>query len=490
MSVDVIKDLEPKTLWQRFYEIARVPRPSKKEGKIIEHMKNLLKELRIEFKEDNVGNIVAKIPATHGNENSPTVILQGHVDMVCEKNKSKQHDFEKDPIDLVKKDGWITADGTTLGSDNGIGVAAALALITDKEVEHGPLEILLTVDEETGMTGASNIKPGFITGKILLNLDSEEEGTFYVGCSGGMDTIAEFKIEFENVPNNFIPYELLITGLKGGHSGLDIVLGRANAIKLLARTLKKLEQIDFHIAKINGGSLRNAIPREAEVVILIKPEDEAKAKKILEDFKSQLLNEYKKTDGGLDFVFKKSGVKTESIFSGNFKKKTINTLLALPHGVIAMSQDIPDLVETSTNLATILINNNTLRIDTSQRSSIESAKQYISNNVSAVLELAGAKVKTSDGYPGWKPDLGSKILKISKEVYKDLFKKEPEVKAIHAGLETGLLGDKTPGLDMISFGPTITGAHSPDEKVNIETVGKFYLLLKEILKQIAESKKN
>ena len=490
MSVEVIKNLEPQTLWQRFYEIAQVPRPSKKEGKIIEHMKNLLKVLKIEFKEDNVGNIVAKIPATPGNENSPTVILQGHVDMVCEKNKSKQHDFEKDPIDLIRKDGWITADGTTLGSDNGIGVAAALALITDKEVKHGPLEILLTVDEETGMTGASNIKPGFITGKILLNLDSEEEGTFYVGCSGGMDTVAEFKIEFESVPDNFIPYELLITGLKGGHSGLDIVLGRANAIKLLARTLKKIEQIDFHVVKISGGSLRNAIPREAEVVILLKPEDEAKVKKILEDFKSQLLNEYKNTDGGLDLIFKKSEIKPGNVFTRSFKKKIINTLLALPHGVIAMSQDIPDLVETSTNLAAIVMNDSTLRIDTSQRSSVESAKQYIADNVGAVLELAGAKVKTSDGYPGWKPDLDSEILKISKEVYKDLFKKEPEVKAIHAGLETGLLGDKNPGLDMISFGPTITGAHSPDEKVNIETVDKFYLLLKGILKQIAESNKN
>lgn len=490
MSIDVIKGLEPKTLWQRFYEITRVPRPSKKEGKIIEHMKSLLKSLNLEFKEDNVGNIVAKVPATSGNENSPTVVLQGHVDMVCEKNKSKQHDFEKDPIDLIKKDGWITADGTTLGSDNGIGVAAALAVITDKEVKHGPLEILMTIDEETGMTGASNIKTGFITGKILLNMDSEEEGTFYVGCSGGMDTVAEFNIEFENVPDNFIPFELLITGLKGGHSGLDIVLGRANAIKLLARTLRKLEQIDFHIAKISGGSLRNAIPREAEVVILIKPEDETIVKKILEDFKSQLLNEYKKTDSGLNFVFKKSETKTESIFSGHFKKKIINTLLALPHGVIAMSQDIPDLVETSTNLATILINDNTLRIDTSQRSSIESAKQYIANNVKAVLELAGGHVKTSDGYPGWKPNLDSEILKISKNVYKNLFNREPEVKAIHAGLETGLLGDKIPGLDMISFGPTITGAHSPDEKVNIETVDKFYQLLKGILKQITELNKN
>ena len=486
MSADVIKNLEPKTLWQRFYEISQVPRPSKKEGKIVEHMKNLLDKLNVDYTTDNVGNIVAKIPAAPGYENTPTVILQGHVDMVCEKNKSKQHDFENDPIDLINEDGWITADGTTLGSDNGIGVAAALAVITDNTVKHGPLEILLTVDEETGMTGAGNIEPGFINGKILLNMDSEEEGTFYVGCSGGMDTIAVFKIEYEDAPDNFIPYELMITGLKGGHSGLDIVLGRANAIKLLARALKVLEQFEFQISKVSGGSLRNAIPREAEAVILIKPEDEAKVKKITDDIKSQFLNEYKKTDSDLNLIFKKLDEKPAEVFSKYFKKKIVNTLLAVPHGVIAMSQDIPGLVETSTNLATIAVNDNSLRIDTSQRSSIESAKRYIVSNVKAVFELAGAQVKNSDGYPGWKPNLDSKILKVSKDVYKNLFGKEPEIKAIHAGLETGLLGDKNPGLDMISFGPTITGAHSPDEKVNIETVEKFYELLKGILKRIAE----
>ena len=486
MSADVIKDLEPKTLWQRFYEISQVPRPSKKEGKIVEHMKNLLDKLNVDYTTDNVGNIVAKIPAAPGYENTPTVILQGHVDMVCEKNKSKQHDFENDPIDLINEDGWITADGTTLGSDNGIGVAAALAVITDNTVKHGPLEILLTVDEETGMTGAGNIEPGFINGKILLNMDSEEEGTFYVGCSGGMDTIAVFKIEYEDAPDNFIPYELMITGLKGGHSGLDIVLGRANAIKLLARALKVLEQFEFQISKVSGGSLRNAIPREAEAVILIKPEDEAKVKKITDDIKSQFLNEYKKTDSDLNLIFKKLDEKPAEVFSKYFKKKIVNTLLAVPHGVIAMSQDIPGLVETSTNLATIAVNDSSLRIDTSQRSSIESAKRYIVSNVKAVFELADAQVKNSDGYPGWKPNLDSKILKVSKDVYKNLFGKEPEIKAIHAGLETGLLGDKNPGLDMISFGPTITGAHSPDEKVNIETVEKFYELLKGILKRIAE----
>ena len=321
MSADVIKNLEPKTLWQRFYEISQVPRPSKKEGKIVEHMKNLLDKLNVEYTEDNIGNIVAKIPADAGYENAPTVILQGHVDMVCEKNKSKLHDFEKDPIGLIKEDGWITADGTTLGSDNGIGVSAALAVITDNTIKHGPLEILLTVDEETGMTGAGNIEPGFINGKILLNMDSEEEGTFYVGCSGGMDTIGEFKIEYEDAPDNFIPYELMITGLKGGHSGLDIISGRANAIKLLARSLKVLEQFEFQISKVSGGSLRNAIPREAEAVILIKPDDEANVKKISGDIKSQFLNEYKKTDSELNLVFKRLDEKPAEVFSKFLKRK-------------------------------------------------------------------------------------------------------------------------------------------------------------------------
>ncbi len=488
MSVNPIDGLKPEILWRRFYEISRVPRPSKKEEKIIAYLRNLLKELNVKFKEDKVGNVVAFLPPTKGCENAPTVVLQGHVDMVCEKNKDKKHDFDNDPISLVKKGDFITADGTTLGSDNGIGVAAALAVITDKDVVHGPLEILLTIDEETGLTGANNLENGFIKGNILLNLDSEELGTFYVGCAGGMDTVGAYETETEPVPAGTSAYSLMITGLKGGHSGSEINTGRANAIKLLARTLGTINNFDFSIASIEGGSKRNAIPREAEAVLYISPAISNKVAESVNEFQSILVNEYKISDNGLKIKFQKIDFNTGAVFTKAFSKKIIDTLTALPHGVIAMSQDIPDLVETSTNLATVSSENGRLKIGTSQRSSINSANRYIANSVSAVFRLSGADVKSSDGYPGWKPDLNSNILNLSKSVYKELFNAEPEIKAIHAGLECGILGDKKPGLDMVSFGPTIEGAHSPDERVEIKTVEKFYILLKGILRKVAEVK--
>ncbi len=406
--------------------------------------------------------------------------------MVCEKNKNTKHDFENDPIKLLREDGWITADGTTLGSDNGIGVAAGLAVATDKEVVHGPIEILLTVDEETGLTGATNLEPGFISGKTLLNLDSEEDGAFYVGCSGGVDTIGEFKIEWESANKDFVPFDLIVTGLKGGHSGLDIKAGRANAIKILGRALKEISDFDFTVSKIDGGSLRNAIPREAEAVILINSKDEKEISNKISELQEKILNEFKTSDEGLKIEFKKSDFKSEKSFSKSFTKRIINTSLALPHGVITMSQDIRDLVETSTNVATVKMSGDNLSFGTSQRSSIESAKKNTANNIKAIFELAGAKINATDGYPGWKPDMDSAILKTSKKVFKELFNKEPEIKAIHAGLECGILGDKNPGLDMISFGPTIEGAHSPNERINIKTVEKFYDLLKGILKEVAK----
>ncbi len=488
MAEDVIKGLNPQTLWERFYEISQVPRPSKKEGKIREHLKQLAKKFNVDFNEDGVGNIVMYIPANKGYENSPVVILQGHVDMVCEKNKSTKHDFDNDPIKLMRQDGWITADGTTLGSDNGIGVAAALSVITDKEIIHGPVEILLTIDEETGLTGATNLDSKLISGKFLLNMDSEEDGVFYVGCAGGQDTIGTFIIETEPAQKSFSAYDLMVTGLKGGHSGLDINTGRANGIKLLTRTLRALDKINYSIASLEGGSLRNAIPREAEAVILLDSKDEKQAQKIVEDFQKSLANEFNTAEKSLVINFKKSDKKIDKVFKKEFAKKIINTLLALPHGVITMSPDIPELVETSTNVATINCVDNNLVIGTSQRSSIESAKKYVVQNVESVFNLAGAKINMNDGYPGWKPNLNSDLLKISKKVYKDLFNNEPEIKAIHAGLECGILEGKRSGIEMISFGPTIEGAHSPDERVNIQTVEKFYQLMKGILKELADMK--
>lgn len=484
MSEDSILSLKPGLLWKYFYDISQVPRPSKKEAKIIEHIKTFSVNHNLQYKIDKVGNIVISIPPTKGFEKSPTIVLQGHIDMVCEKNKGTKHDFENDPIKLVREDGWITAEGTTLGSDNGIGVAAALAAGTDPEVQHGPLEILLTIDEETGLTGANNLEPGFITGKTLLNLDSEEDGAFYVGCSGGVDTAGVFKIDYQNAPSGFVVYEILVTGLKGGHSGLDIDAGRANAIKLLARSLKAFENINYYLAKIEGGSKRNAIPREAEAIILFNPSDEKNISNILNNMQSSFLNEYNKSDNKLKIEFNKLNTSPEKVFTNSLKDKIVKVLLSLPHGVVAMSQDISGLVETSTNVATITFQNNEIVIGTSQRSSVESAQSYIAQSVESIFNLSGAIVKSGDAYSGWKPNLNSEILKVSKSVFTKLFKKEPEVKAIHAGLECGILGEKYHGLDMVSFGPTIQGAHSPDERVNIETVDKFYTLLKEILKNI------
>ncbi len=488
MPKSAIEGIEPKILWERFYEISQVPRPSKKEEKIIEHFKNLLNQLKVEYKVDKSGSIVAFVSATKGYENTPTVVLQGHMDMVCEKNKDKIFDFDNDPIDLLKEDGWITADGTTLGSDNGIGLAAALAVITDTDVIHGPIEILSTVDEETGLTGANNLEPGFITGKIMLNMDSEEDGAFYVGCAGGIDTVATMKIESKPVPKETTAYELLVTGLKGGHSGLDIQAGRGNAIKILARALNQLNEVGYSLATLDGGSLRNAIPREAEAIIFLTADGATNAEKLIEELQEKVFNEFKTPDRGVKIELKKSGLTADVVYTSALKNRIVDTLLALPHGVIAMSADLEGLVETSTNLATVKVIDDNIRIGTSQRSSIESAKDFISENVAAIFRLAGSDVKAGDGYPGWKPNMDSEILKISKNAFRKLFNKEAEIKAIHAGLECGILEGKNPGLDMISFGPTIQGAHSPDEKINIETVEKFYLLLKGILKEIAEMK--
>ncbi len=483
MSKVAIEGLEPKLVWEYFYGITQVPHPSKKEEKIRVHVKEFATSNNFDFVEDEVGNIVIKVPATPGYENAPTIVIQGHIDMVCEKNKGTEHDFENDPIKIYRDGDWITAEGTTLGADNGIGVAAGMAAATDPSVTHGPLELLCTVDEETGMTGVNALQPGFITGRTLLNLDSEEDGAFYVGCSGGQDTRGYFNPEYRESNKNLVSYELMLTGLKGGHSGLDVANGRANAIRLLAQLLNRIEaEIDFELSAISGGSLRNAIPRESEVIMLINPADETKVKEISDKFIADTLLEFNVNDPGLEILFTKKDLNAEKVFTKEFVSNLIKVLLATPHGITAMSPDIPGLVETSTNLATLGIIDNQLVIGTSQRSAIDSAKWNISNMVKAIFELGGAvRVDTGDGYPGWQPNMKSKLLKVAKEVYNEINNSEPEIKAIHAGLETGLLGAKYPGIDMISFGPTIEGAHSPDERLNIPATLKFYNLVKAIL---------
>jgi dipeptidase D len=486
MSRKAIEGLQPQILWNRFYEITQIPRPSKKEEKILNYLKSWAEEKKFSCKQDKVGSLVISVPATSGREDSPTIVIQGHVDMVCEMNKGTNHNFDTDPLTLKQVNGWIKAEGTTLGSDNGIGVAAGMAVAEDSSAQHGPLELLFTVDEETGLTGADNLQPGFIKGRYLLNLDSEEDGIFFIGCAGGIDTVGTFNIEKETTVKNATSYELLISGLNGGHSGSEINMGKANAIKILARTLDALKSIDYSVAHISGGQLRNAIPREAEAVILFNPSDEKIALQIVNDICEHIVGEYKTFDGGLKIILKKLNKHSPEVFTKHFTNNLISVILAMPHGVIEMSQDIPGLVETSTNLASVKTENDKVIFATSQRSSIESAIHYIAKSVDAVFFLGGGHAKTSDGYPGWKPNLDSKIMKLSKNVYKDLFGSEPEIKAIHAGLECGILGNKYPGIDMVSFGPTITGAHSPDEGVEIKTVTKFYELLKGVLARAAD----
>ncbi|MCK9280137.1 MAG: aminoacyl-histidine dipeptidase [Melioribacteraceae bacterium] len=476
-----IEGLNPQLLWERFEELSNIPRPSKHEEKVVEYLRKFATDNKLVYREDSVSNIIMEVPATKGLENKPTIVLQGHVDMVCEMNKGTEHDFMKDPIKLIREEGWITADGTTLGADNGIGVAAALAIANDTSFEHGPIELLFTVDEETGLTGADNLEEGFVKGKILLNLDSEEDGAFYVGCSGGQDTVGTFKCEYSDAPKGFEEYEILIGGLKGGHSGLNVSDGRANAIKILARLFCKFNNLPIAISSINGGSKRNAIAREAELKIFIESANLETVKKHIEEFKFDYKAEFTPKDPEISISLKQVEEKSKKVFSDEFTKKIMNVILATPHGVIAMSQDIPGLVETSTNLATVVYENDKIKIGTSQRSSIESAKKYVASSVKAVFELADGEVIVGDGYPGWKPNMNSDALIKAKSVYEANYKSLPEIKAIHAGLECGILGSKYPGLDMLSFGPTIEGAHSPDERVKINDVEKFYNLLKLIL---------
>jgi dipeptidase D len=488
MSTSAIEGLTPALLWKRFYEISQIPRPSKSEERVRLYLRNFAGQNNLDMKEDSVGNIVILIPPKPGFEKSPTVVLQSHVDMVCEKNKDSNHNFLRDPLKLVRTGEWIKAEGTTLGADNGIGVAAALAIANDDSFNHGPLELLFTVDEETGLTGVNNLEKNFITGRLLLNLDTEEDGAFYVGCAGGVDTAGKFTIEYDKLKNGYEPYNIFISGLKGGHSGINISDGRANSIKLLGLLLNRLREYRPQYSLIEGGSKRNAIPRESQSKLFLNPAYESNIREIINEIAIEHSLQFRVTDGEIKITFEKINSANEqnlTVFSEDFSSKIINTILALPHGVITMSPSILNLVETSTNLATVVMEGNKLIIGTSQRSSIESAKKNIAAMVHSVFDLAGAEVLSTDGYPGWQPNLDSKLLKVSKSVYQKMFVKTPEIKAVHAGLECGILADKYPGIQMVSMGPTIEGAHSPDEKVKIIDVDKFYQLLKGILEELA-----
>ncbi len=478
-----LASLKPELVWKHFENICNYPRPSKKETKVVQYVLNVIKELGLEYEQDSFGNILVRKSATPGFENRKTVCLQGHLDMVCEKNSDVQHDFDNDPIQPYIDGDWVKARGTTLGADNGIGVAAALAVMESKDIQHGPLEFLFTLDEETGLTGASNLKPGFVKADILLNLDSEEDGSFYIGCSGGKDTEGKFNFSKEEVPADSIAYKVKVTGLKGGHSGLDIHLGRGNAIKILARLLWNLQnQFCIRLSKIEGGSKRNAIPREAFAEIVFTNGKEKDLEEYVNYYNSVVKSENATVEPDLKVEIEKA-TQPAFVIDKKTQMNLLNALYALPHGVIKMSADLPDLVETSTNLATITFGDKIV-VGTSQRSSVDTEKEDVVIMNRCVFLLAGAEVKHGEGYPGWKPDVNSEILRVMKEVYKNKYGKEPEVKAIHAGLECGIIKEKYPEMDMISFGPTIMGAHSPDERVQISTVQKFYDLLIEVLKNI------
>ncbi len=481
-----IKKLDPKTLWEIFYELTRIPRPSKKEGKAVEFAKAFGEKLGLETSVDPIGNVIIKKPATPGFENRQGVILQGHLDMVPQKNSDIDHDFEKDPIQAYIDGEWVKAKGTTLGADNGIGVAAGLAVMQDNTLKHGPVEVLMTIDEETGMTGAFELKGGLLDGKILINLDSEDEGELYIGCAGGVNVSGKLKYTEENVPQKSEAFKLSLTGLKGGHSGLDIHLGRGNSNLLLCRFMSNaVEKYGMRLTGIDGGSLRNAIPRESFAVVTVPATQKDAFLSSVKEYESVFITEFGSVETGLSFKAAPVDI-PGSVMDAATQDKLIRTVYGMPNGMIRMSADMPGVVETSTNLAIAKSGNGEIDILCLVRSSVDSAKDSLANSLKSVLKLAGAEVTLSGSYPGWKPNVDSPILGTMKKVYEKNFGKIPDVKVIHAGLECGIIGDAYPGLDMISFGPTIRFPHSPDEKVHIASVQKFWDYLVKILEEVPE----
>lgn len=483
MSKEILT-LEPKIVWDNFYKLTQIPRPSKSEEEIQAFMKKFGEDLGLETILDEAGNIIIKKPATPGMENLKGVILQGHLDMVPQKNADTNHDFEKDPIQAVIDGEWVTAKGTTLGADNGMGVAAAMAVLQSKDIEHGPLEVLFTADEETGMTGAFGLKSGLLDGDILLNMDTEDEGELYVGCAGGIDANITFSYKEVPVPTGMKSYALSVKGLKGGHSGMEIILGRGNSNKLLFRFLKhSVKNHGLRLASVDGGSLRNAIPRESFANVVVSEDKEEVFKADLREFETVFKSELAAVEPDLKF-FAESAPMPESLIEEEVQNRLINSVYACPNGVMRMSDDMPNLVETSNNLARVYSENGQISVQNLIRSSVDSAKADMEEMISSVFELAGAQITLEGAYPGWKPNMQSPILKTMQKVYNEMYGKIPEIKAIHAGLECGILGSVYPNWDMISFGPTIRYPHSPDEKVNIKSVKKFWDFTLETLKNI------
>jgi dipeptidase D len=472
-----IRNLEPKLLWKYFDEITQIPRPSKKEKKMIEYMKKFGADNGIETVVDDAGNVILRKPATKGMENRKGIILQGHLDMVPQKNSDKVFDFEKDPIETWIDNGWVKAKGTTLGADNGIGVAASMAVFTDPNIKHGPIEALFTIDEETGMTGANELKPGYLKGEILINMDSEDEGELYVGCAGGIDVSATREYKQDKTPAGVTAYKVTIKSLRGGHSGVDINLGRGNANKLMFRFCQQAES-DFGIliASYSGGDLRNAIPREAFATIVVPTIKKEQFEKFVAGYQIIYRNEFKDTDPDVKFFAEECQL-PEKVMSAGDQYRIIRALFVCPNGVQRMSASMPGLVETSNNLAIVNIKDGKFEAHSLTRSSVDTAKEATAWKIAAVFHLIDAKVTLTGSYPGWNPNMSSPILKTMQDTYKKLYGSIPKITAIHAGLECGIIMGGYPDLDAISFGPTIKHPHSPDEKVEIASVDKFYKFL-------------
>jgi dipeptidase D len=483
-----VAELEPQSLWKHFDALLAIPRPSKKEEQARRYVLEVAARKGFRHREDATGNLVVEKPASPGKEGAPIVVLQGHLDMVTEKNSGTVHDFERDPI-LPRRDGdWLKATGTTLGADNGIGAAALLAVMEEDDLVHGPLELLFTVDEETGLTGVLALDPEAIAirGLLLLNLDSEEEGTVTVGCAGGAASHLALPLDTAPAPEGTVVLDVKLSGLKGGHSGMEIHLQRGNAVKLLARTLlAAAQQTPFHLAAFQGGNKHNALPREATARVAIPASGQDAFTSAAEREAAAIREEIRTVDPGLTIEITQASEVPGRVWTSEATRKVLDLLNALPHGVQVMSNDIPGLVETSLNLATVAASNGDLSILISLRSSVASAMRDSKRRLRAFAELAGAGVTETEGYPGWKPNLDSPLLATFRKVHERVAGSAPKLEAVHAGLECAVLGDKFPGMDMISFGPIIQGAHSPDERVKIDSVGRFYGLLKEVLAELA-----
>lgn len=478
------KDLQPQSLWDYFARLNAIPRASKKEAAAIEFILQFGKQLKLPTQRDAVGNVVIKKPASNGMENRPTVILQSHLDMVHQKNNDTIFDFDTQGIEMIIEGDWVKANGTTLGADNGIGVAAIMSVLADNTLTHPAIEALFTIDEETGMTGASQLDASMLSGDILLNLDTEEEDAFTIGCAGGLDTNSEGTYKEVAAGDGFLSYILKITGLSGGHSGMDIHKGRANANKLMNRLLYKAQTMfDIQLVSLDGGSLRNAIPRESTAHVLISKSEESEFLDFISQFENTLKEEYQHIETELAVKLSKAENPGIMMEPGYFKQLT-RALYAMPDGVYRMSPEIEGLVEASTNLARVIVKDGSFITQSLQRSSVESTKEDVAFAVRASLESIGCTVNQAGGYPGWKPNVNSTILEVMTRLFKEQYGKEPEIGAVHAGLECGILGAHLPGLDMISFGPTILDAHSPKERVQISTVSRFYQLLTNTLKEI------